>query len=203
MKEKNLELERLVFFSDAVVAIAITLLALELKIENTSGGHLTFTDLGNSWQKFIAFFLSFFNIGLFWKIHHQFFRHIKEVDSKLLWYNINWLLFIVLLPFTTSLISSHFFDTAAMFSYSLNIFFITLFQNNIWDYVAVRPDYLKDSITETNIYYYRLSCNVVMFDALLAICISFFSPLTAFIILSAAGIIIRIAKMIFKPKKKS
>ena len=76
MPEKNLELERLVFFSDAVVAIAITLLALELKIENVLHGHLRFEDLSGSWQKFIAFFLSFFIIALFWKIHHQFFHHI-------------------------------------------------------------------------------------------------------------------------------
>jgi uncharacterized membrane protein len=75
MKEKNLELERLVFFSDAIVAIAITLLALDLKVEPASGGHLTFADVGNAWEKFLAFFLSFFIIAIFWKIHHEFYTY--------------------------------------------------------------------------------------------------------------------------------
>jgi len=78
---KNFQLERLVFFSDAVVAIAITLLALELKIEHTASGYLTFVDLANNWQKFAAFFLSFISIAIYWKVHHEFYTFIKTVNS--------------------------------------------------------------------------------------------------------------------------
>jgi uncharacterized membrane protein len=183
MKEKNLELERLVFFSDAIVAIAITLLALDLKIDHLTSGHLTFADLGDAWQKFVSFFLSFFIIAIFWKIHHEFYVHIRKIDHKLLWYNIGWLMFIVILPFTTSLISAHLFDTAAIFAYCINVLMITLAQNLIWDYASARPDYLKENTDAETIRNHRIACNVAMINALVAVTISFFSPLIAFIIL--------------------
>src|SRR5689334_22036352 len=108
-KEKNLELDRLVFFSDAVVAIAITLLALDLRIEKGEElSKLSFAAIGHLWPKFAAFLLSFILIAVFWKVHHKFFFHIRKIDVNLLWFNIFWLLFIVLLPFTTTLISNYF-----------------------------------------------------------------------------------------------
>jgi Endosomal/lysosomal potassium channel TMEM175 len=65
MKEKNLPLERLVFFSDAAVAIAITLLALDLRIEPTKDRHLHFADIFSQGQHFAAFILSFLMIAIF------------------------------------------------------------------------------------------------------------------------------------------
>jgi len=81
-------------------------------------------------------------IALFWLIHHKFFRYIIRIDQKLLRFNLIWLFFIVLLPFSTTLASNYFGQPAAVFVYSINILLITIFQNTIWDYVSVRPDYL-------------------------------------------------------------
>jgi uncharacterized membrane protein len=200
MKEKNLSLERLVFFCDAVVAIAITLLALELHIEK-KGGHLYFSDIFEQWQKFAAFFLSFLIIAVFWKVHHQFYYYIRKIDQRMLWYNICWLLFIVLLPFSTTLVSSYLFDSPAILIYSINVLFITIFQNMIWDHVAVRKDYLDAGTSEDTIYDNRLGCNVAMVNALLAIGISFISPVAAFIILFTRLLMMGAAKYIFKRKK--
>src|ERR1043165_2692878 len=138
MKEKNLQLDRLVFFCDAVVAIAITLLALNLKIDKPVGEHLVFKDITDNKITFIAFFLSFLLISIFWRIHHEFFSYIQKVDSRFLGYNITWLFFIVLLPFSTTLVSAHLYDTAAIVIYSGNVLCVTIFQNMIWDHVAVR-----------------------------------------------------------------
>ena len=183
MAEKNLELERLVFFSDAVVAIAITLLALDLKIEKTVSGHLTFSDLGATLHKFAAFFLSFFIIAAFWKVHHEFFHYIRKVDNFVLWCNLAWLLFLVILPFSSSLVSDYFFDKASIFAYALNVLFITIFQNMIWDYAAVRAPFLKEDATPLIIRNYRVACNIAMGNAVIAIILSFVSPIAAFITL--------------------
>lgn len=106
------------------------------------------------------------------------------MDERLLWYNILWLFFIVLLPFSTSLVSSYFFDTPAVFTYTLNTLFIACFQNLIWDYVAVRPAYLRsEKIDESIIFRMRLFCNLDMINGTLAVFISFFSPTIAFVLL--------------------
>ncbi len=201
MEDKNLQLERTVFFCDAVVAIAITLLALDIKIEHTQNGHLQFSDITGKWKSFAAFFLSFINISNFWKTHHAFFSHIKKVDEKLLWFNIFWLFFIVLLPFSTSLVSSYFFDTAAIFIYSLNTLLIAIFQNAIWDYVSLKPAFLKErTIDKSTIWQMRLYCNLDMINGILAIAISFFSPAIAFIFLFTKLPIVIMARLFFKQK---
>jgi uncharacterized membrane protein len=203
MKEKNLSLERMVFFCDAVVAIAITLLALDLRIEKKASEHLLFSDIAEQWPRFASFFLSFLIIAVFWKVHHQFFYYIRKIDQRMLWYNIGWLFFIVLLPFSATLVSSWPYDRPAILVYSINVLFITIFQNNIWDHVAIRKDYLDESTDEDTINNNRLGCNVAMVNALLAVGIGFISPITAFIILFTRLPMMGIAKLIFRKKPGS
>lgn len=199
-KETKLELDRLVFFSDAVVAIAITLLALDLKIDKPAGSHLSFADLANAWPKFNGFFLSFLIIAIFWRNHHKFFSYIREIDSKMIRDNIRWLLFIVLLPFTSSLISIHFADTPAIFLYCLNVLLITFFQNRIWGYVTAKPGFLKEKIASTIIYNNKLYCNVAMINAIVATALSFISPLAAFLVLFARLPLVYLAGKVFKQR---
>ncbi len=188
--EKNLELERLVFFSDAVIAIAITLLALDLKVGHR-GPRFEFIDLADAWHSFAAFFLSFSIIAVFWINHHRFFVHIKAIDPKLMTYNICWLLFIVLLPFTSSLISSDFFDKPAMFVYSINVLIVTYFQNALWDHATGNRELRKEPISKNVIREYRVGCNLAMGNALFAILITFISPLVAFITMFARTFMFR------------
>lgn len=183
MEKKSIQIERLVFFSDAVIAIAITLLALDIKIEPLKSGHLHFSDLLSEWRTFLAFTLSFLNIANFWKTHHSFFAYIHKMDERLLSNNILWLFFIVLLPFSTTLVSGYFSDTAAICTYSLNLFFISVFQNNIWDYSRRKRFHNKDLISEEAISRFRLFCNLDMLNALVAVGLSFVSPVIAFILL--------------------
>ena len=98
---------RLVNFSDAVVAIAMTLLILPLvdsaSAIGTSGlGHF----LNEDKTKLLAFLLSFVVIGRFWWGQHQVFERVKSYNPLLVWGMFVWLLSIVFLPFPTELISS-------------------------------------------------------------------------------------------------
>jgi uncharacterized membrane protein len=101
---KEFQLERLILFSDAVFAIAITLLVIEIKIPDI---HKDVSDkallaaLGDLAPKFIGFIISFMLIGLYWTVHHRMFGFVTSFDPRLLWMNLFFLFFIALMPFST------------------------------------------------------------------------------------------------------
>ena len=88
-------------FSDGVLAVAITLLVLDLHVEATGHGTLVH-QLGQAWPSFVAYVVSFFVIGVIWVNHHALFALINRVDRVLLFENLVLLMFVVTLPFTTS-----------------------------------------------------------------------------------------------------
>ena len=130
----HLGLDRLVFFSDAVFAIAITLLALDLRlpagIGALSNAELQDQLLGN-WRQYMAFGISFLAIGTFWFSHHRKFRYIKRYDRELLLLNLLFLMVIVFVPFPTRVISESGNRTATIF-YALTMIAATLMLTAIW-----------------------------------------------------------------------
>ena len=88
LKKKEIPFERVLFFSDAIVAIAITLLALDLKLEFPEDHHLSFGDLLAPWKNYLAFLLSFINIASFWRTHHRMYAYIRMMDERTMSYNI-------------------------------------------------------------------------------------------------------------------
>jgi uncharacterized membrane protein len=100
-------LRRLINFSDAVVAIAITLLILPLVDAASSIGHESVSGfLHHNETKLLAFFLSFFVIGRLWWGQHQVYERVSSYNSVLVAGMSLWLLSIVFLPFPTELLSS-------------------------------------------------------------------------------------------------
>ncbi|MDN4639148.1 TMEM175 family protein [Agreia sp. PsM10] len=97
----------MVTFSDAVVAIAATLLVLPLAEKATQGGAPSLGDIvASSGGQILLLLLSFLVICRFWLNHHDIMRELVTFDSPLFWANAVWLFSIVLLPFTTSLIGT-------------------------------------------------------------------------------------------------
>src|SRR3954470_16595276 len=90
--------ERLVFFSDAVVAIAMTLLVLPLT-EIEPEGKPVLAVLGEHQNDRWAFAVSFFVIARYWAAHHRAFRLVRNHSDRLIGLNILWLASIVFLPF--------------------------------------------------------------------------------------------------------
>jgi uncharacterized membrane protein len=97
---------RLEAFSDGVIAVAITLLALDLTVPEPRHGELLM-QLGNHWPQFAAYAVSFFTIGIIWVNHHARVSLIAEVDRTVLFLNLLLLLFVVLIPFATSTMATY------------------------------------------------------------------------------------------------
>lgn len=100
-------LDRFIFFTDAVVAVAITLLILPLLDDANNIGQATASDyFVDNWSRIFAFLLSFAVVGRLWIAHHQFSEVITDYSMVALWLNMAWLVTIVTLPVMTELISS-------------------------------------------------------------------------------------------------
>ena len=113
-------LERIVFFSDAVIAIAITLLVLDIKLPEAAGGSGLdlVRPLLNLWPKFLGYFVSFWVIALYWVAHHRCFRHICSYDRRLIYLNFLFLMFIAFMPFPTGLLFSNPTQAASVMLYA-------------------------------------------------------------------------------------
>ncbi|WP_229693867.1 TMEM175 family protein [Lentzea pudingi] len=99
------EPDRLVLFTDAVVAIAITLLVLPLvEITSEPGSEPASELVARHWPQIFSFLLSFAVIAHLWFTHHRLFENVKRYSSALVVLNMAWLLTIVVLPFPTELV---------------------------------------------------------------------------------------------------
>ena len=101
-----MERDRLEAFSDGVIAVAITLLALDLVVAGPGHGALL-SQLGDHWPSFIAYLISFFTIGIIWVNHHDLVKNIAHVDRTLLFLNLVLLMFVVAIPFATSTMAKY------------------------------------------------------------------------------------------------
>jgi uncharacterized membrane protein len=106
--------DRMTLFSDAVVAIAITLLAIDLPVPEGRTTAEFLSDVSKHLGSYSAFLISFVSIAGSWANHHDLFHNTRRVDAKLRHLNMLWLLTIVLLPFATKLLTNQGNDVLAV-----------------------------------------------------------------------------------------
>lgn len=115
---QDLGFERLVFFSDAVFAIAITLLVLDLKLQTDPQGHILYDRLV---PKLIGFVISFSVTALYWLAHHRLFKTLHTEDPRLRVVNLAFLASIVFLAFPSSVVSEYVAVPWAVTFYALSV----------------------------------------------------------------------------------
>jgi uncharacterized membrane protein len=98
---------RIEAFSDAVIAVAITLLALDLHVPDPAGPGSLAHRLGEQWPNYAAYVISFLTIGIIWINHHAMLQRLVSVDHAILVLNLLLLLTIGVLPFSTALMAEY------------------------------------------------------------------------------------------------
>jgi uncharacterized membrane protein len=102
--------ERVVFFSDAVVAIAITLLALALPLPAATDGTTNHQLLDALWSDrdgYLAFLISFVVIGNHWAVHRRMFRYVNRLNGTVIRLDMIWLLMMIITPFATRILTGN------------------------------------------------------------------------------------------------
>ena len=120
--------DRVVFFSDAVVAIAMTLLILPVvdDISNVSTDSTVAHLLGDIGGRLLAFGISFVVIAKFWTVHHMLFERIEGYSAAVIWWNMAWLASIVFLPLPTEVLGTLHGSRGASAFYILSVWAVSV-----------------------------------------------------------------------------
>ncbi|TWR28894.1 DUF1211 domain-containing protein [Mucilaginibacter pallidiroseus] len=138
--------DRLEYFSDAVLAIAATLLATELPKPESETGLLQ--EIIKLWPHYAAFAASFLFICIAWSNHHNMFIYIRQTDQYLLLLNVLFLMFVTLMSFSTGLLARHVGkpdEKAAALIYHFTLLLMTLLYNCVWWYAVKNKELFEDA----------------------------------------------------------
>jgi len=176
--EDSRELDRIVFFSDAVFAIAITLLVLDIRVPdipaNLAAEQLP-GRLLDLWPKFFSYMLSFLVIISYWMAHHSIFRVIRGYDRGLMWLNSLFLMCIAFLPFPTALLSEYSDEQLVVVIYAGSLAITRLLLSAVWWYASSKPRLARLDADPGTITIINLRALFMPLVFLLSIAISFVS----------------------------
>lgn len=152
-KAQGLSSGRLEALSDGIFAFAMTLLMLDLKLPDPKivSPQLIWNLLISQGDAFFNFALSFVLLAMLWLVHNQHFHHIKKINSRLVWINIFLLMFIVLIPFSVSLMNDYPETGIAEGAFALNTLFIGVLYFLNWTYATQGRRLVDDEMADHHI----------------------------------------------------
>ncbi len=163
---------------DGIFAISMTLLVLTLEVPDFTPpitNATIYEYLISLIPKFYVYGLSFLLLAVFWRVNHHHFHFIKKANIQLLWINVVWLMFVALVPFSTTLIGEYGHLLYATLFFHINLFFIAFFSSLNWFYAYKKG---LTSMKYTSLTFRRhLGRNLIFpLTAVLAIIVSFLNP---------------------------
>jgi TMEM175 potassium channel family protein len=178
----ELEYERVAFFSDAVFAIAITLLIINIRVPPSVGTGPALArfarGLSQELGRIVSWALSFYVIGRYWIGHHALFRYLERLDHRLISLNLLFLAFVAFLPYATAVVGVWGATAPGVAFYAVGIAAVGFAQGAIWSH-ARRAGLTSPEVSPQvgRAYMVSLLSTPVVFLA--SIPLAFLSPLAA------------------------
>ncbi len=150
----GLRVERLTLFSDAIFAFAMTLLAVNIRVPEIAQGLVRAqlgVELANLTPKFIGYGLSFFISASYWVFYHRIFANIKRYNLTLIWLNVAFLFFVVLIPFPSDLIGRFLTQQVSVIVYSAMMAATGFALSLIWLYASRNHRLTDESLSSASI----------------------------------------------------
>ncbi|HET6717579.1 MAG TPA: TMEM175 family protein [Nitrososphaeraceae archaeon] len=145
--------DRIVTFTDGVLAIVVTLLVLEIAVPQLSPSEVE-TELPKRLLELLpdilSYATSFIILGFFWIAHDDLFHYIKRANRTLSWITIFYLMFIAFIPFSTALIGEYRDQEISIIVYGINIIIVLVFAYLQWEY-ATKEHHLVDIDLDPNL----------------------------------------------------
>jgi uncharacterized membrane protein len=167
---------RLEALVDGIFGFSMTLLVVNLAIPKGSPlsqlGNLLYDQING----FIAYIISFLLLASFWIAHHRQFHYIKHTDGLHIWINILMLLFVALMPFSTSLLANY-TSTLSQVIFSGNLIFLGLLLTLNWVYATRKHRLVEPGLDRQIVVRAWRRTIATIFVAVLAMVLSFFYPL--------------------------
>jgi uncharacterized membrane protein len=142
-------------FSDGVLAIAITLLVLEIRVPDVKHGESLAHALAQLWPKYATFAVSFITIGIMWINHHVLLDRVARVDRKLLFVNLLLLMSISFVPFPTAVLGDYVRDPTAghvaAAVYGVNMFVVGCAFLAMWRHLLAHPELRGPTFTDDDV----------------------------------------------------
>ncbi|TFH50604.1 MAG: DUF1211 domain-containing protein [Methanothrix sp.] len=176
----GLKTGRVEALADGIFAFAMTLLVLGIdipkNIPRTDANQALFQHLIGLIPQFLVYALAFAVLGSFWYNHQKHFQYIERVDGRLLWINLFGLMFIALLPFTTSMAGDYGNHQMGILPMEINLLLIALIFYHEWTYITSHPQFLNQEIDAWTATMGKEKSAVIIVISVISIGLSFFIP---------------------------
>jgi len=181
--------DRVVFLSDGVFAIVMTLLVLEIKVPHDLSHDSFRHALAELRPTLVAWIISFLITAMFWVAHRDIFARVRFVNRDLVWLNLLFLLPAALLPFAASLLGEYPDNRVALQLYGIIALAVSVMRLVMYWYVVRRPKLLWPQSSERRFEEGLLLSALPIWIYLAAIGIAFASPTASIVLLFSVPVI--------------